>query len=816
MMKKMSFSKGLAILAFGMVVASCSKVDDVYRPLSDEEAVAHAEEVLNMDIDPNQDWNMTRNGSITVTADAGINTTEVLILDAYPFGKSDAKILGQAEATEGQTVTVDYVAPMGQEYVYVACRNAQGKYRVRYATVDTKEVVFNASNKAPRRAEVAAPSKTEIGYSFNAQMSQAWDRYNHSSVRSNMEYGNATAWNRTTWNDKLYQINATVEETNMTAAQRSDIWDVLETRIKENENNIAKAQHTGYSVTTKGEPITMTPIYRNSSSGGKLGYYYYRTGSKPTAEQIKSMDKYIVGEIGDRSQGNGHVYPNTYHLVFFGEDGKGTPQYVFPEGYTVEFFIQNTAANGVETMFANEGEWSSNKDAMRDYLTFTEGQDIGPSGTIKWMSGSWIQFGVQGDPTTFSTPVTDNKSEMYYFKVVTQGSNNGHFNDGTVYKIKPYNDGVLEVALQIAPLKTAEVWQSTEGETNQSNAFKIREFYNEATNYALRTSYEFPVRGDRQYSIFIPGNKLGFYGYALFGFNSGPTPATVDVPITPECYGDGELNNDLHKYPNWFRSENNLSHTAVFSIDGKNYLGFEDWNDMDYNDVVFEITGTEGGEEIEVDDVMKPIYSYAFEDTNGGDYDMNDVVIRARESEDGTKMILKFVAAGATLDLNVRLYPNAGDDGMTYGSTYQVLARDNGITEIHDMFGAERGYMINTNGGDANCVTAPVFEIEIDKAAYGVTDASKLRLAIYSWQHDNEMRLSGSGDMPYGLIVPGNWKWPKEYINIKFAYNNKNTNEAEADQSFENYGSNAGHAMWWFYYPTESNVMDESTIGLGN
>lgn len=820
-MKKMiCFSKGVAVLALGLVVASCSKMDDVYRQLSEEEAVAHAEEVLDMEIDPNKDWNMTRNGSMTITANAGINTTEVLILDAYPFGNADAKILGQAKANEGETVTIDYIAPKGLQAVYVACRNAKNDYRVRYATIDTEEVVFNAANKAPRRAEVVAPSKTEIGYSFNAQMSHAWQKYNSSGIRHWNTEQNYAAWNKTTWNDKLYQINATVEETNMTAAQRNDIWNVLKTKIPEQTDNISKAQQTGYSVTTKGEPITMTPIYRNSSSGGKLGYYYYPTGHKPTAEQIKSMDKYIVGEIGDRSQGNEHVYSNTYHLVYFDADGNAS--YTFPEGLTVEFFIQNTAPNGVGTVFDNDGEWSRKDYAPVDWFTMTDGVDVGwhegwstgnASGSAQYLDHSYIKFGVDGDPTVFSTPTTDDKSPLEYYKVVTNGDRNGHFNDGTVYKIKPYMDGVMEVAVQIANGKTVEIWQSAENETSQANAFKIKEVTNSET-YAIRTAFDFPVRYDRQYTVLQPGNKLGFYGYSLFTINSNPE--TTDVPITPECYGDGELNNDLHKFPSWGRNEQNLSHTAVFSIDGKNYLGFEDWTDMDYNDVVFEITGTEGGEEITVEDVEKPIYSYAFEDTNGGDYDMNDVVIRAQESQDGTKMILKVMAAGATLDLNIRLYPNAGSDGMTYGETFKVLSH-NSKTEIHEMFGCDHGYMINTFGGDAsNASTAP-FEIEILKSEYGVTDASKLRLAIYAPQHNVEMRLSGAGTSPYGLIVPGNWKWPQEYVNIKRAYCNTNTDDAEeADQSFDNYArkhdDNLEHAKNWFNYPNTDLVIDESRL----
>lgn len=809
-MKNMYLLRGFAALAMGMILASCSS-DDFEQQPTEAEAVTLAEEKLGFTFDPNQDWSMTQSSSIDVTVNADIDANEVLILDAYPYGASTINILGHADAKEGQTVTVDYIAPKSLTSVYVACRNANKQYRTKRVDIGTKTVSFKeTSTRALHRVQtqtVDNPSKEEIGYSFNAKMSQAWDKFDHSSVRcSTMEGSNTSAWDKTAWNDKLYQINATVEETNMTAVDRADLWNVLKTRIPENENNIPKARQTGYSVTTTGEPITMTPIYRNSSSGGKLGYYYYPTGSKPTAEQIKSMDKYIIGEIGDRTQGNEHVYPNTYHLVYFGEDGN-TPQYTFPEGLTVEFFIQNTAPNGTTTVFDGDGEWSTNKNDLKDYFTLTNGVDVGvhdgwstgnAAGSIQYMNNSNIRFGVEGDPTTFSTPATDEKSEMYYFKVVTQGSNNGHFNDGTVYKIKPYNDGVLEVALQIAPTKTAEVWQSTEGETNQSNAFKIREFHNEATNYALRTSYEFPVRGDRQYSIFIPGNKLGFYGYALFGFNSSPNPTTVDVPITPECYGDGELNNDLHKYPNWARSENNLSHTAVFSIDGKNYLGFEDWNDMDYNDVIFEITGTEGGEEIIPGEPEMPTYSYAFEDSKNGDYDMNDVVLKVRE--DGDDIVLKLVATGAALDLNIRLYNNDGEDGMQYGKNFITLSY-NDKTEVHEMLGAEHGYLTNT-GADTNAgAMANPIEIRVPKANYA--DYRKLRLAIYiptqKGKEEYEMRLAGSGQAPYGVIIPEDWKWPREWVNITIAY-----------PEFKGFAETAGMNEDWYKTPSGNYVMDES------
>ena len=52
-------------------------------------------------------------------------------------------------------------------------------------------------------------------------------------------------------------------------------------------------------------------------------------------------------------------------------------------------------------------------------------------------------------------------------------------------------------------------------------------------------------------------------------------------------------------------------------------------------------------------------------------------------------------------------------------------------------------------------------------------------------------------------------------MNIKTAYNNANTTESEADQSFRNYSErhddSLEHALLWYKYPTGS-VMDEDDL----
>ena len=191
------------------------------------------------------------------------------------------------------------------------------------------------------------------------------------------------------------------------------------------------------------------------------------------------------------------------------------------------------------------------------------------------------------------------------------------------------------------------------------------------------------------------------------------------------------------------------------------------------------------------------IWSYAFEDTAVGDYDLNDVVLKAQENGDNIE--LKLVAAGATLNLEIRLYDYDANGDNGYGNNHIVLSDTDGNTEIHDILGVTKGTMVNTGGNSAN---ARPYTFTVPKSQY---DASKLRLAIYSVSQ-GEVRLSGSGDTPHGVMIPYDWEWPTERTRITTAYNKKNAPETETDQSFTNYMSNANHAEVWYKYPTKSTM----------
>jgi len=90
--------KGMAVMAFGLVVASCNKMDltNNQQIISDEEVKANAEAALGVTIDPNQTWVMTK----TVKANLGVNLGldqqyTVIVYGENPLSNANATIYGR-------------------------------------------------------------------------------------------------------------------------------------------------------------------------------------------------------------------------------------------------------------------------------------------------------------------------------------------------------------------------------------------------------------------------------------------------------------------------------------------------------------------------------------------------------------------------------------------------------------------------------------------------------------------------------------------------------------------------------------------------
>ena len=201
-------------------------------------------------------------------------------------------------------------------------------------------------------------------------------------------------------------------------------------------------------------------------------------------------------------------------------------------------------------------------------------------------------------------------------------------------------------------------------------------------------------------------------------------------------------------------------------------LCFESGTDKDFNDIILEVEG--GVEEIiNIPDFESNIYTFCFEDTKLGDYDMNDIVIKARRLND-TQVEYRIVACGAYDKLKVM-----GINGS--------IINDN--AEVHELFGVNGGY-INT----VNSNKEPIVDVvNVDKKFSFLNEDTQPY--IYDMTTGETIRLSRKGEDPHGIMIPYDFKYPKEKICIKDAY-----------EKFNNWGENRVTSTDWYVYPTEDLV----------
>ncbi len=166
-------------------------------------------------------------------------------------------------------------------------------------------------------------------------------------------------------------------------------------------------------------------------------------------------------------------------------------------------------------------------------------------------------------------------------------------------------------------------------------------------------------------------------------------------------------------------------------------------------------------------------YYYAFEDLGGiGDFDFNDVVLRASAPANG-KGDIELCAAGGTLETYVYL-----------GSTALGSGR-----EVHDMFGVSLATMVNTrNRGE---------KAFIKIGEYTGTSASNLDLSIRVVNKGYSQTITTNnknGECPLAITINGSsthgtWKWPFERQRIDNAFPEFHTWVANKDADIDWWGN---------------------------
>ena len=204
---------------------------------------------------------------------------------------------------------------------------------------------------------------------------------------------------------------------------------------------------------------------------------------------------------------------------------------------------------------------------------------------------------------------------------------------------------------------------------------------------------------------------------------------------------------------------------------------FEEGCDVNFVDIIVEING--GVDVVDAaQEINNNVYTFCFEDRNLGDYDMNDVVIKA-ERLNISQVKYSVVACGAYDELYLR---------NINGSTL------NENTEIHALFKVtDLSTFINTETKNYE----PVSETITVDPSFSFTDFSK-QIYIYNKSQGYDVKMSQKGEDPHGIMIPSDFAYPKEKICIKDAYT-----------QFNSWGENPVTSTDWYLSPVSGKVFGE-------
>ena len=265
-------------------------------------------------------------------------------------------------------------------------------------------------------------------------------------------------------------------------------------------------------------------------------------------------------------------------------------------------------------------------------------------------------------------------------------------------------------------------------------------------------------------------------GYKV-GFMVRPKTTTEAPKKQGELYFDGRLNAKINTWGNFNKLNPTDPRATWLKVNGRVLMCWESGTDRDFNDILLEVEGS-----------VEPIntthefeyntYTFCFEDTQKGDYDLNDVVIKARRLNK-TTVEYSIVACGAYDELYVRNI-NAG------------VIQDN--TEIHSLFGKEPKQFINTESG-AEKLPAITVQKTVSEG-FSLLDADN-QPYVYDKTTKLTIKLSTKGQDPHGLMIPFEFKYPTEKTCIKDAY-----------KEFNNWGSNPINSTNWYTKPVTGKVFE--------
>lgn len=398
-------------------------------------------------------------------------------------------------------------------------QNYENAFITRFGQPAANQTWGFGSASAGTRAVVGQPSVSRIGYSFNATMTMGAN----AASAAGLDAGSYSIWAASGWEDEVYQVNGTVDPSNISSKLKAAIvnkivgTDANPGLIPEGSNNLGKANELGYSVVTKERgPVTLTPVYHQSSSGDPIYYYYYQKGTNP---DVKKLKKYSIGYMADPNVCKDNINAlneNTYSLVY--EDENGNVSYDFPPNMVISFIVSNVDYKYPSTPVDVYEPGATSLTSQGQYLV--EANQTIKSGTKveNVISNKLdIRYGNSFKPTQFSeTKAVDNPfkdGDTEYTHIITGNGTNGTLNGGsTCYYFKANETGELRIGLRRGnnDLLVYDIGTEWNG-TGMNPVTPLKKSPDKNSDGICA----FDVTQGHVYAVYEKNGKLGYFGYTF-------------------------------------------------------------------------------------------------------------------------------------------------------------------------------------------------------------------------------------------------------------------------------------------------------------
>ena len=286
------------------------------------------------------------------------------------------------------------------------------------------------------------------------------------------------------------------------------------------------------------------------------------------------------------------------------------------------------------------------------------------------------------------------------------------------------------------------------------------------------------------FKLSIPkGKEYGFYLRTEEKLSTDQKTKLTNLGVTDSNLPEYSANYScaaMNTKTNNFRS-------AIAIYDNFTFMGMDDdlgGGDFDCNDVTFALSNSKGEKYIpeftestkksewnkdviakhpeyinppSLEETNLQSWTLAFENAGlDNDYDFNDVVLKVTPDTKNGKAEVKLLATGAQRKTEVYF------NGKLLG-------------EVHDLFGVSSGTFVNTTSNTATtkAVTLP----SIDWPKNTTMEEQRMNFSLKVYNDDGTLDrefsmedLLNDKKSPQALCVAGDWKWPKERINVYVAY----------------------------------------------